>query len=220
MFGKWCVVSGDARRRKGYIEIKVKCEHTADPVWKIYSNLQAGKSSGCPKCNKITYTEDERKLAKRYGAMMSRCFNTRDPSYPNYGGRGIKVSPDLQSVTSYLKYVKALPNFNMSLELDRINNDGDYAPGNLRWINRKEQNLNKRTTLYVVFKNEEILFHDFVREHTYLSLSRVRAYLKEGHSPEEISEMVPAKRGRRLQGLRSGKLRPGESVYGRKFNRA
>lgn len=91
--------------------------------------------------------------------MYHRCHNPNDQSYKNYGARGIRVHlewrDDYLAFASYVRNVIGeKPNSNYSI--DRIDNDGDYAPGNLRWATRKQQlknsrlnpNLPRRPTLY------------------------------------------------------------------------
>jgi len=95
-------------------------------------------------------------LYTKYFAMINRCYNENDKAFINYGGRGIKVHQLwIDNFESYIEYIKLLDNFGVKdYSIDRENNDGNYEPGNLRWINRNEQNANRRkrkdnTTGYV-----------------------------------------------------------------------
>lgn len=77
-----------------------------------------------------------------------RCLNPRCKAYKNYGGRGIAICEDWlaekDGFKNFLKCVGKKPN--SSLTIDRINNDGNYEPGNVRWATRKEQRHNRRAT--------------------------------------------------------------------------
>ncbi len=86
------------------------------------------------------------KLWRCWVNMRGRCYNPKKLGYENYGGRGIKVSPLWrQDFKAFYDYVVTLPGWNDPLlSLDRIENDRDYEPGNLRWATRTEQNTNKR----------------------------------------------------------------------------
>lgn len=78
--------------------------------------------------------------------MMTRCYNPASPNYKNYGGRGITVWPqwhDSRVFLDYLDTVLGPPPEGHSI--DRIDNDGNYEPGNLRWADRATQRRNQRS---------------------------------------------------------------------------
>lgn len=75
--------------------------------------------------------------------MRQRCSNPRHPRYADWGGRGIRVCERWDDFSSFLSDVGDRPE---GMTLDRIDNDGDYCPGNIRWATTQEQNMNKRTT--------------------------------------------------------------------------
>ena len=80
--------------------------------------------------------------------MKKRCFNTNCKAFEDYGGRGITVCQEWQdSFETFYGYVSQLPHFGEpGYSLDRINNDGNYEPGNVKWSTCKEQNNNRRNT--------------------------------------------------------------------------
>jgi hypothetical protein len=85
-------------------------------------------------------------LYRVYASMIQRCYNENNPGYKNYGGRGIEVCDAWKNDPGlFLDYIERLPNFGEDgYSIDRINNDGNYEPGNLRWADRFIQANNKR----------------------------------------------------------------------------
>jgi hypothetical protein len=76
-----------------------------------------------------------------YSQMMQRCYNPNATSYKDYGGRGITVCPRWHSLANFEQDMPLRPK---GTTLDRINNDGNYEPGNVRWATPKEQAQNRR----------------------------------------------------------------------------
>lgn len=77
---------------------------------------------------------------KSWQEMWARCTRQSHSSYPNYGGKGIKVCPEWSDFTVFLTDMGDRP---VNTSLDRINNEEDYGPFNCRWSTRKVQNRNR-----------------------------------------------------------------------------
>lgn len=76
-------------------------------------------------------------------AMIKRCEEENGKMYYLYGGRGIKVHPEWRaSFIAFFDHVGYRPS--PSHSLDRIDSDGDYAPGNVRWATKTQQVVNRR----------------------------------------------------------------------------
>lgn len=86
-------------------------------------------------------------LYKVWSAMKQRCTNPNASGYKDYGERGIRYHPDFETFEGFHAYVKDL--YVNGLEMDRIDNDGDYTYGNLRWVEHRTQMENtRRTAIY------------------------------------------------------------------------
>lgn len=92
-----------------------------------------------------------------WGAMVQRCTNPKAKNYHDYGGRGITVCDEWRdSFGAFYTHVSQLPNFNLeNMTLDRIdNNNGNYEPGNVRWVTRKEQSRNTRRNVLLTYNSK------------------------------------------------------------------
>lgn len=81
----------------------------------------------------------------RWRKMVARCTDPDHPDYDDYGGRGIKVhEPWIDDPIAFFDYVESRGPIPKGYSLDRIDNKGDYVPGNLRFVDKKAQNENRR----------------------------------------------------------------------------
>lgn len=121
--------------------------------------LKAGLtvSCGCYNIEKIrdrsqTHGMTKTRLYREYSSMKRRCTNANSSDYLNYGGRGITVCEEW--MTSFMAFQKwALSNgYRDDLTLDRIEVNGNYEPGNCRWITNDEQANNKRCSRLLTHK--------------------------------------------------------------------
>lgn len=124
--------------------VLTQCQGCGAIQWQIMNNLTRGLSKGCQGCTQRR--QIPKWLEKRLTAAKQRCENADDPGYHNYGARGIKFSfPSVIAAGLYLIETYGLPK--RELEIDRIDNNRDYAPGNLRFVERSVNQANRRITV-------------------------------------------------------------------------
>lgn len=125
--------------------------------------------------------------------MKQRCTNPKHCGYPNYGGRGIAVCDEwLHNFQAF--YGWAMENgYKDGLSIDRIENNKGYSPDNCRWISRKAQNINKRTTHYIQIGKEKKSTSEWCEQYG-MNYKTVRSRLRYGWTPEEALGLVPRKK--------------------------
>lgn len=147
----WAVSSG---RSRPYV--RTSCSLCGSVRDRLVENLLRGKIKNC-RCAPKKYDDDRKlNLSDRYFAMDRRCNNPEHPDWENYGGRGIKN--EFTSVEEYVEYVfEHLPHKDYKgVHIDRIDNDGNYAKGNLRCVLPKINLANTRRCKKVTYYGEEI----------------------------------------------------------------
>lgn len=99
-------------------------------------------------CSKHYHANDVTPERRAYYRMIYRCYNTKYSGFHNYGGRGITVCDTwLHDYGAFYEHVGLRPTPKHSL--DRIDNDGNYEPGNVRWATFRQQTCNtRRINLY------------------------------------------------------------------------
>lgn len=98
---------------------------------------------------------DNKGLFNVWQTMKARCENRNREKYKDYGGRGIKVCDEWHDPANFVRW--ALNNgYAQGLQLDRIDNDGNYCPENCRFVTPKENSRNRRNTKVVMINGEKM----------------------------------------------------------------
>jgi hypothetical protein len=161
-FGRLVVV-GDAGLNK-YSQRMIRCVCDCGVTKEVLATgLRAGSSKSCG----CLYRETRRTSARKHGhcgpenqkaywvwkSMLARCSKPAHHAYADYGGRGISVCSKWQTFEGFISDVGAPP---PGKTLDRIDNDGNYEPGNVQWTTRTAQNRNRRTSVLTIDLVNEI----------------------------------------------------------------
>ncbi len=118
--------------------------------------------------------------------MKNRCSSPSCPNYPYYGGRGIRFHPEWAEFGSFLRDVGLRPTPQHSL--DRIDNDGNYEPGNVRWATRKVQGRNKSSNVRLTAFGETLTAKEWA-ERKGLKYLTLLFRLRRGMPTEEALSM-------------------------------
>ena len=85
--------------------------------------------------------------------MKERCLNSKCRSYKNYGERGISICNEWLDFENFYEWALS-SGYEDTLQIDRIDNDGNYEPNNCRWVTPKENARNKRTNRLLTINDE------------------------------------------------------------------
>lgn len=96
-------------------------------------------------------------------SMKQRTQNPKCSAYKNYGARGIRVCKEWQIFEPFCKWALSA-GWNKGLDLDRINNDGNYCPENCRWATRQDNVNNRRVTILITVDGVTKSCSDWAKE--------------------------------------------------------
>jgi hypothetical protein len=125
--------------------------------------------------------------------IKQRCNNLDHQSYENYGGRDITICKRWTKFEVFLRDIGEKPF--LGAELDRKDNDGNYQPGNVKWVTRTTNQRNKRTNHKLTYKNKTLCMSEWV-ELTGITESAIRNRLRSNWSIDKILT-TPVKKTRR-----------------------
>lgn len=157
VFGKLTVIAYEGQF-KGGARWRCRCECGQERINKV-GHLTTGAviSCGCY-AKRLTKSGVLRRTHGKsrsftynvWCKMKERCSNPKLKCWENYGGRGIKVCDRWMKFENFLEDMGEGPTW---MSIDRINNDGNYEPGNCWWATPKQQRANQRP--YVPFKRKD-----------------------------------------------------------------
>ena len=103
------------------------------------------------------------KLYSVWRAMKSRCLNSNDKYYRNYGGRGVFVCDDWLHDFAKFKQWAIGAGYKEGLSIDRIDNNSGYSPENCRWATRMQQQQNTRNNVLLTLHGKKLCIAEVAR---------------------------------------------------------
>ena len=164
-FGEWTII-----KKIDTEKYLAKCSCGTEKIV-FYNNLKRGLSTNCgciqnEKCRKrmTTHGKSKSKIYMVWAGMKRRCYNPNQKSYPDYGGRGIKMCDDWkENFESFYKWSMENGYIEGEVEIDRIDVNGNYCPENCRWADAKTQGQNKRNNIVVEINGETHILSEWCR---------------------------------------------------------
>ena len=206
-FGRWLVLSRAANRgRKVYWLVECQCpKHTRKEIAR--DGLTSGDSQSCGCLNKELSAKrctihgetraqrGGRKVSVEWAAVnraRGRCVNPRNKRFKDYGGRGIEFR--FPTVADAVNWVLEILGRRPSPrhEFDRIDNDGHYESGNLRWATKEQVANNKRNNHLVTYHDRRMTLTEAIRHAgDCIAMNTARARIASGWSIErEVEQSV------------------------------
>lgn len=128
--------------------------------------LRRGITSSCGCLTKELLTTHAKTNSVEYRTwanIKARCYNRKNTHYSNYGGRGISVCDHWRN--SFQNFFADMgPRPSPLYSVDRINNDGNYEPGNCRWATRTEQANNCRRNIFYTLGGESLTLGQWAKK--------------------------------------------------------
>ena len=158
-FGRWTVLGLAGRTKYRKALWKCRCECGRERLVATGS-LTTGQSRSCGCLRVDTCATQNRASALHprelhtWHGMFGRCERPSSNRFESYAGRGISICERWRDFDLFLADMGEASGPEYSIE--RIDNDGDYEPGNCRWATPIEQARNRRTTRWVTFRGETL----------------------------------------------------------------
>ena len=172
-FGRWLVLGeGEHKYYGNHRILHWKCECNCGTVRDVIgSKLTRGDSKSCGclfqellKSGVFTKKHGmwNTRIWNIWNAMLGRCKYPSNASYQYYGGRGIKVCERWQKFENFYEDMEST--YKDGLTIDRKDNDGDYEPGNCRWLTYKEQMRNRDDNHNITFNGKTMCLLDWTKK--------------------------------------------------------
>lgn len=141
-FGRLTVI-GPPIANKNIYRYLCRCECGIEKTYLAYY-LRNGiiVSCGCYRTHMASVSKTTHGLRKsplydRWGNIKQRCYNSKHPSFKNYGVKGITMCEEWHDFAAFEKWARE-SGFKSGLTIDRIDSMKSYEPSNCRWLTLSE----------------------------------------------------------------------------------
>jgi hypothetical protein len=195
IFGRLCVLEfSKSKNRVSYWICQCECGNKKEICG---NSLKRGLTRSCGCLNREIITKHgagrdnaNHPLYSIWRSMKARCYNSNNPRYEDYGGRGITVYKEwLKDYTAFRDYMLTLPECPKNAEIpgsllnrsiDRIRNNEGYKPGNMKWSTVSEQNCNQRRNRIVVINGVSMSLKPATDKYAVVDYETVRRRMDAG----------------------------------------
>jgi hypothetical protein len=178
--GRLTIIKENLQKKENGIRyVDVLCDCGIQKTIRL-SNYKHGNTWSCGCLNienvKISNTKHSQSrdyLYKRWDNIKKRCFYKKGKDYLKYGAKGITMCDEWKN--DYTKFRDwALANgYKPELQIDRINNNGNYQPNNCRWVTTRQNINNRSNTIYLVYNGKKDSLMNWAR---FLKVNKISTF--------------------------------------------
>jgi hypothetical protein len=189
---------GEKKGTSRHIHYVCLCRACGKEVTVPSYRLKSGASKSCG-CSRTKHGHTSRifkggtEVYRRFVEMHRRCEEKTHRGYERYGARGIKVCDRWSGDKGFENFFADMGPCPEGYQLDRINGKLGYSPENCRYVDLKTQNRNRIDNVWLEYKGERLILHDW-GEKRVVSGSFIQRRLSKGLSMREIEELCELKR--------------------------
>lgn len=170
-FGRLTVLDFLHKRKSGHGTLLCICDCGKQTKTVTTYRIISGhtQSCGCMQKEAISKMASTHKMSNTsvynsWLSMRERCNNKNTICWSNYGGRGISICKEWNE--SFEKFMEDFGHtFKEGLQIDRINNDGNYELGNVRWVTPKQNSRNRSSNLKITIDGVTKLAIEWAEEY-------------------------------------------------------